>query len=963
MSERRKFTAGEVIDNFAVKRVRESRAAGGNFVEFEHVKTGTELVFCDNGEENKLFCVAFKTLPGDDTGVFHILEHSVLCGSGKFPVKEPFVDMLKSSMNTFLNAITYQDKTVYPVSSRNSKDFLNLTEVYLDAVFDPAILTNPNIFYQEGHHIEQDEEGNLSYKGVVFNEMKGALSDVDDLVYEKTCSLLFPGSPYGVNSGGDPEHIPELTYVKFIETYKKFYHPSNARIFIDGDIPLEKTLSLIDSYLSRFDRSEKIADPDYSASETRSGTIKYELPESESSENRGILTLSRIIGTWKDKLKCMAANVLADALLGNNFAPLKSKVLESGLAQDIYMYTDNIVLQPYSSVQCRNIADGKAEELKKLICDTAAEIAEKGIDRDVLLSSVSRYEFNVREQEEPRALRRALMCLTGWLHDGDPLKYIEFDEDFAALREMAENGGFEALLKEILSDGDGLVTLLALPDYKEGERLRNEEKERLAKVSEAWNDEDREALGELNRKLTEWQQTPDSPEATATIPLLELSDVDPEPSIVPTEVSRRDGVTLLYHKVPANGIYYVNMYFNLSDFTLDELTVVSRAGLYFGSLPTEKHDVVSLQNEIKKRMGRFDVWTEAKTVVGEDRRTTPMLVATFSALESEFAKAAELAAEILTTTKFDGTARIKELVLQNDEGVKQIGVNSGHSLGILASLSRYTSAGAVAEAVSGRSMIMYSHKLAEDFGERVGELRTVFSKLKASFTKERLVLSLSGTDEPDAGEIIGRFPSEENGAAVPENALYKADIPEKLGLTIPAQIGYAVQGFNYFDIGEEFKGSFLVASQIVSLDYLWNAVRVQGGAYGAGISVGLNGNIFTYSYRDPSPAASIEVNKNICSYLRSLKESGAALDKYIISSMNEPLLSVRRMAAAGDNNWFAGLTPDIMRRHRREGLGTNWDDIERFCRIMEQFCEKGAVCVVAYKDALDKCEELEIKEL
>ena len=966
MKDGRIFQIGETICGFRVVRVRKSKETGGSFIEFEHEKTGAELAFCDNNEENKLFCVAFKTLPEDSTGVFHILEHSVLCGSGKFPVKEPFVELLKSSMNTFLNAMTYQDKTVYPVSSRNDKDFLNLTEVYLDAVFDPAILTNPNIFYQEGRHIEQDENGGLSYKGVVFNEMKGALSDVDDLMSETIISLLFPGSPYGVNSGGDPEHIPELTYEKFIDTYKKYYHPSNSRIYIDGAVPLEKTLGLIDSYLSRFDRGEKIPDPAYSKSETRSATIKYELSETEPIENRGILALSRIIGTWEDKLKCMAAGVVSEVLLGSNSSPLKSRVLESGLAQDIWMYTDSIELQPYTFISCRNVVDGKEEELKKLICDAAIEIAEEGIDRDLLQAAISRYEFRVREQEEPRALRRALSGLTGWLHGGDPLRYMEYDEDFAALRKMMDEGGFEELVKEMFDAGQGLVSLLALPDYGEGDRLRAEENERLEAVAKSWTAEDREENRKLNEKLSLWQQTPDSQEAIATIPVLDLSEVETQPFIIPTDERDYNGVTVLDHRIPSNGIYYANLYFNISDLTLEELTVLSRADQYYGTLSTEKYDALTLRKEINKKLGRFQVWIDAKSIPGEERRGRAHLAVSFGALKNGFADAAALVAEILLNTSFDDADKIREIALQNDESVKQMPVYSGNGLGITQVLSHYSSSGAIAEAVAGRSMILYSHSLAEDFDERVKELRTVFAKLKDRLTQDRLVIGLTGTECPDAGTVIDLFPknSAETGAGnCPESASFVSAVSQKQGLPIPAQIGFAVQGYNVNDAGVPFDGTMPVAAQIVSLDYLWNKVRVQGGAYGAGIAVRYDGNMFTYTYRDPSPDASLEVNKGISAYLRSLRNSGVSLDKYIISTLTEPLMSPRQMGSAGDSNWFSGITPELLRKVRREGLMTTWEDLNRFADIIDRFCEEGSICVVAYKDALDRCEGLDVENL
>ncbi|MBO5075973.1 MAG: insulinase family protein [Clostridia bacterium] len=964
---KREYNPGDVFCGFRVVRVRDSAEIGGRFVEFVHEKTGAELVFVDNGEENKLFCIAFKTLPEDSTGVFHILEHSVLCGSETYPVKEPFVELLKSSMNTFLNAMTFQDKTIYPVSSRNAKDFLNLTGVYLDAVFRPAILKNPNIFYQEGRHIEQAEDGTLSYKGVVFNEMKGALSSVDDLVGEKMLELLYPGSPYGVNSGGDPEHIPDLTYEQFIATYKKCYHPSNSRIYVDGDIPFIETLTLIDSYLAPFGRGEKLADPPLCVPAARTERIKYELPENEPVQDRNIYTFGRILGTWEDKVRCMAADVLGDVLLGSNFSPLKSRVLESGLAQDIYSYVDTSVLQPAVYVQCRNVKDGKENELRELIARTAEELAETGIDREQLLASLARFEFHAREQEEPRALRRVIMGLNSWLHDGDPLRYIEFDEDIKALRGMLDGDGFEQLTREIFVKREGSAELLAEADHHAGEEQRKREAERLAKVQAGWTPEDRAANAKLNEELVRWQQTPDSPEAIDTIPVLSLSEIKTEIKQVPTEEVCIDGVAVRKHTVPCHGICHFTLNFDISDFTLEELTVLSRALMFYGTLPTEKHDALELMREQRKILGRFTVEIVPRGRYDKLDACKATLKVSASALCPDYERAVELVREILTETRFDDHPRMKEMALQNDEGVKQMAVNSGHAIGIRETMAHYSASGAITEAIAGRSMILYSHKLAGDFDAALPELKRVIGKLRDRIDARRLTLMTAAAEDIDAALIVNAFKNT-GSADLPEApglTAYRAEIPDRMGITIPAQIGFAVQGFSFQAVGFDSTGSIAAATQIASLDFLWNEVRVQGGAYGAGIIANIAGNVFTYSYRDPSPAGSLEVNQRIAAYLREFCASGWPLDKYIISAVSEgePLLSPRNMAAESDNNWYTGLTREVLEKRRAELISTSYDDILHFCDILDRFAAEGTVCVVAYKDALDKCEGLTAAEI
>ncbi len=956
------------MKGFRTLRERYSAELGGTLREYVHEETGAQIAWLDNGEQNKLFCAAFKTLPEDSTGVFHILEHSVLCGSDKFPVKEPFVELMKSSMNTFLNAMTFQDKTVYPVSSRNSRDFLNLAEVYLDAVFRPAILTNPNIFRQEGHHIEQDENGALSYKGVVYNEMKGALSNVDETVNETLISLIFGGTPYGVNSGGDPDEIPDLTYEKFIETYKKYYHPSNCRIYLDGSIPVEETFGLIASYLDGAGRGEAVPDAGYAVSKAVSGRIRYALAENESPENKNIYAMARIVGTWKDKAKLMAANVLSDVLLGSNDSPLKREILSSGLAQEVFSYIDDSFQQPYLVLECQNVADGKEKELRELILETARKIAAEGIDRELLEASIARNEFSVREQEEPVALRRVIGGLNSWLHDGDPMTYMVFDDDIKKIRGMIAEGGYEALAAELFASEEGLCELLAVPDHGLNAELAEKENARLEKVRASWTEKDYEENRVMNAGLSRWQQEPDSEEAVATIPVLELSEIDREPVIPPTEEKTAGGVKVLYHKVPCHGIVHYSVYFDLSDLTLEELTVVSKAGSYFGILPTEKYDSLSLQKALKKTVGRmtFKIGTSAKA--GDSEKCVPYFAVRVSTLDRDFDKSVGLMKEILFATDFSAGDKIKEIVIQNDEYLKQSNIAAGHSLGMLEVLSGYSSAGAAAEAMDGYPYIRYSHAFAADFDAMYGEFTAAFEKLAGHFTKDRMVLSVSSEEYgPELAEkIVSAFGNGDGSyQVVPGGAEYKRDFPAKTGFPIAARIGFACQGYCFGKDGIRYDGSMSVAAKIASLDFLWNTVRVQGGAYGTGLRVSLGNNVTTYSYRDPSPDRSLRVNAEIAPYLVQFADSGRAPDKYIISAISdtEPLVSPRVTGIIADENWFSGIGPDDLRRIRKEMLETDAESIRRFAGIAEKFASDGAECVVAHKDALDKCGGLTVLEI
>ncbi|MBQ2148084.1 MAG: insulinase family protein, partial [Firmicutes bacterium] len=443
---------GSKLNGFTVTRIREEKEIDGRLVEMVHDISGAQLCWVDNKDVNKLFSIGFKTLPENSTGVFHILEHSVLNGSDKYPVKEPFVDLIKGSMNTFLNAMTFQDKTMYPVSSRNERDFLNLTSVYLDAVFAPRILKDPNILYQEGWHIEQDEDGRLSYKGVVFNEMKGALSDADGFLSEEMLTVLYPDNCYGVNSGGDPAVITDLTYEEFIRTYKRFYHPSNAKVFLDGDVPLEKTLEMIDGYLSKCGRLEDLPTFELQVPGSFEKTVDYALAKEESAQDKGRLVAGKIFAGPGELEKMIAAEILFSVLTGTNDSPLKKAVLDSGLAQDLSVDTLDDIPQASFMMQFKNIKDGKEDELWKLAQDTCFKLAEEGIDPREITAALNRSEFSFKSPQEPAGLIRCIKSFITWLHGGDPMAFLAVDGLYALLRAKQGTGYYEALLKELMSD-------------------------------------------------------------------------------------------------------------------------------------------------------------------------------------------------------------------------------------------------------------------------------------------------------------------------------------------------------------------------------------------------------------------------------------------------------------------------------------------------------------------------------
>ncbi len=947
------LTTGQNLHGFTVTRVREVAELNANLVEMTHDKTAASLVWVDNGETNKLFSIAFKTLPEDSTGVFHILEHSVLCGSDKFPVKEPFVELLKSSMNTFLNAMTFPDKTMYPVSSRNEQDFMNLTEVYLDAVFAPAIRHNRNIFYQEGWHVEMENaDSTPTYKGVVFNEMKGAMSSVDEVIMEGMLAATYPDTCYGFNSGGDPRVIPELTYEKYMSMYNRYYHPSNSRIFLDGAVPLDRVLPLIDSYLSRFERSDEKHVIAMQPPRAVEKTQYYEVSEADGTANKAMLTLGKIIGTWQDVTRVTAADILADVLTGSNEAPLKRALLSSGLCQDVRMEADGSIAQPGLMLTIKNIEDENAPAIREVIRTTCRELVEKGIDREALEASINRYEFRVREPNEPSALMRCIMALNTWLHDGDPLTCLVYDELMAEIRAMAANGGFEQLLEELLLKEDDMVILHTLPSTTLGEELRAEEAAKLEAAASAWTAEEKAAILDMNEKLHTWQQTPDSTEQLATLPVLDLSEVSPDPTLLHTEESDVGGVKVLYHKAATNGIVHLNLYFNLCDCTLAELCEVNSLTRLLGKLPTAKYDAAALQQAVKTHLGRLTFSIETKEKMDVTATCTPVLRVNCSVMADKLDIARELICEILTATDFSQTDRIREIALQANEQAKQMCIMGGHMLAMTAATAHYSAAGAASEMLRGYTGVQWLQSFVADFDAKVGaHVALIKAKLAAAVCRARLILSVTANAEADVSALIAALPE---GEMCANEVAYTIDLPMKQGIRIPAQIGYGVLAS---DIGCAWNGSAQVAANILSLGYLWNVIRVQGGAYGCGLRIG-RAIAMAYSYRDPTPARSLTMYREAADFLRAFVQSGERIDKFVISTIaeTEPLMSPRDEGARADGEWFAGKTAEDLRQQRAEILATDGKALLYWCDALEHMAKTGAVCVVAHDEALKACE-------
>ena len=950
------FQEGERFHGFTVNRVRELAEIHSTLIEMTHEQSGAQLCWCRSEEQNKLFCVTFKTLPEDSTGVFHILEHSVLCGSEKFPVREPFVELIKGSMNTFLNAITFSDKTMYPVSSRNARDFLNLTEVYLDAVFAPQILRNPFIFMQEGWHVETAGRGReASYKGVVLNEMKGAMSSVDEVMDALSARTLFPDNCYGFNSGGDPEVIPTLTYEQFIDTYHRFYHPDNARIWLDGDIPAEETFALLESYLNRFTASgRKITLTEQPARAATRVEGRYAIARDKDQDHKAHILFTRILFDWKDKTKDLAASVLLDAVASGNDSPFKRAILDAELGQDLTASIQDGLLQTSSAIWIRNTEADRLDQIRATLRETAERLLETGVNRMDLEAAINRLAFRLKEPTEPQGLMRAVMAQNSWLYGGDPAQYLTWDSELKALRDMLETDGYEQLLKEIFLSPEDTHEIILTPDPGMDERMRGEEQARLNARLGAMDDAAFERLLEDNRKLEAWQQTPDSAEARASLPALTLDEVSAEPETIPTEVSEAEGVTVLYHEAPCPGIAHVNMYYRLGELSPEELTDLALLPDLLGELPTARHTVTELQREIKLYTGALDVELEPIGRDDDPDHCAVYLTASFSALKENAAKAAALLREILTETDFSSDQLIREILLQTDDDLRQSVIMGGNRYAAQRVTAHYSASAAAGEYLTGISVVQRSHAVCAATEQALPGLRALWQRvLKETVCRRRLTISVTG-ERLDPALLLESLPE---GEATAETRALAFDAPMREAFVNPAQIGYAVSGWSLHRAGIPYNATAAVLSNILTFGYLWNTVRVQGGAYGVSFLLRPSGNITAASYRDPTPARTLGIYGTLAEFIRGFTESGEPLTPFIISTIGqgEPLMTPHQKGRTADMRWFKGITDERRRADRRRVLAMTPADLTAWLGSLEAMAKDGAVCVIGHQDAVNAC--------
>ena len=954
----------ETWSGFQVTELRRLDELNAEMVRMRHVRTGLELVWLNRAEENKTFGIAFRTLPWDDTGVFHILEHSVLCGSRRYPVKEPFVELMKSSMSTFLNAMTFPDKTFYPVSSRNEKDFLNLIRVYLDAVLHPLNYSRPEIFEQEGWHYElTGEQGEPVYQGVVFNEMKGALASPDSLMQSEMNRLLFPDTCYRYVSGGDPAHIPELTYEQFLDSHRRFYHPSNARIFLDGNMDVETVLSVLDEFLGGYTRTECRTEIPLQAP-VKPAPVRtfYESSPSEPAEGRARLAWGYVLGDYSCREEQMAARVLADALCGSNQAPLTRRMLSQSLAQDVRISVMDGIRQPYVMLEVRNLDESRRGEVEAAVRDELRRLAGGGLDHEHLAAVLANLEFQLRERDYggmPQGIGLGMDVLDSWLYGGDPAANLEISGLFRSLNRKLEEGWFEGLLERLFLDNPHSCQVLLVPSATLGEEKREQESARLRLAWESWSDAERANLQERQRKLNAWQASGDLPETLATLPKLSLTDISARPEEFPTVEEELAGRPLLRHQISTGGISYVNLYFDISDFSREQLSGASFLCRLLGDLDTAEHSSMALQKLCRRTLGNLFLSVKAYGGVNAPEHCRTYLCVSFSALEEKLEDAAALVAGILTGTHFDDHRMIRELLRQSIAQMEQSIVNAGSNFAVTRVSAGCSAQGVVREVTGGFAYYQWLKALESEFDSRAALFADELAACCPTiFARGRMTVSVTGTGA-DADAILARvlLPRLSDAGSGEIPCAVRPWGRRREGIVIPADVSFAALGGNLLAHGGRYCGAARVLGRITGLAYLWNTIRVQGGAYGTGLAVGDSGNAVFYSYRDPNAARSLGCYRQAADFVEQLCATDPDLSGFIIGAVAEsdPLLLPSRRGEAADELYLKGVHYEDRCRVRQEMLSAAPDTLGALAEPLRALSAVGGICVIGSRRQIEDC--------
>lgn len=945
-----------------------------------HKKSGARIVLIENDDDNKVFSIAFRTPPEDSTGLPHILEHSVLCGSKEFPAKDPFVELVKGSLNTFLNAMTYPDKTVYPIASCNDQDFQNLMHVYMDAVFYPNIYESDKTFRQEGWSYElEDPDGELKYNGVVYNEMKGAFSSPDGVLDRMILNSLFPDTSYSNESGGDPDAIPSLTYEDFLNFHRKYYHPANSYIYLYGDMDMEEKLQWLDEkYLSKFEKAE--IDSEIRLQKPFDEPVEwkryYSISGTESEEMNTYLSYNKVIGTSLDEKLYLAFSILDYALLSAPGAPLKKALTDAGIGHDIVGSYDNGIYQPTFSVIAKNAEESQKEEFVRVIETTLEKIVKEGIDPDALTAGINYHEFRYREADfgnYPKGLMYGLQMFDSWLYDEEsPFIHIEALDTFAFLKEQVGTSYYEELIQKYLLDNTHASIVMICP--KKGLTAEADQKlhQKLQDYKAGLSKEEVEKLVQDTKDLRAYQEEPTPPEILEKIPVLKVSDISEDIAPIYNEEQKAGDIPCICHPINTNGIGYLTLIFDLRTLSEEEIPYVGLLQAVLGIIDTEHYEYGKLFNEINRRTGGIETSLEMYTDVTKvkEKEFRPTFEIKTKAMYDQLPFALSMMEEILMRSVLTDEKRIKEILDMLKSRFQMKFLSAGHSSAVLRAMSYSSPLARFKDMTNGIEYYETVSRITEHFEEEKERLMEMLQRISRKvFRKDRMIVSYTGEAQSQEAVLqeIKKFSECLHTEEVEESSFQLTCVKKNEGFQTSSKVQYVAMAGNFIDAGAQYHGALQILKVIMGYEYLWQNIRVKGGAYGCMSSFNKLGEGYFVSYRDPHLKNTLEIYKGVTEYLRNFDVSDRDMTKFIIgtiSNMDQPMTP----AIKGDrsmNLYMNHVTEEMIRKERLEVLHATQQDIRNLADIVEKVLQADQICVIGNEDKIEQEKEIftEVKAL
>ena len=937
----------------------------------KHKKSGARVMVLENDDENKVFNIAFRTPPADSTGVAHILEHSVLCGSKKFPLKDPFVELVKGSLNTFLNAMTYPDKTMYPVASCNDQDFKNLMHVYLDAVFFPNIYEKEEIFCQEGWHYElEDVDSPLTLNGVVYNEMKGAFSSPEDVLDREVFNSLFPDTPYGVESGGDPKCIPDLKYSEFLSFHSRYYHPSNSYIYLYGNMDAAERLNWMDEeYLSKYDAMPvtSVIARQEPFDKMKELVMEYPITENEPEEQNSYLAYNVVTGDSLDVERCTAFEVLDYTLLSAPGAPVKQALLDAGMGKDIMGSYEDGIYQPFFSIVAKNADPANKEKFVQLIQDTLGEIAEKGIDKKAIAAGINYMEFRFREADFssfPKGLMYGIDVFDSWLYDDKkPFDYLKRLDIFASLKEKAKTRYFEELIEEYLLSNTHASIVVVNPKRGLAAKREKELEDKLAAYKDSLTLEEKERLVAETKHLKEYQDEPETEEALRTIPLLTRKDISKEGAKLYNTPKQVGDTRVLYHDLYTNGIGYLDLLFDTKAVPESLIPYLGILKSVLGYVDTEHYTYSQLFNEINARSGGILFGLQVFGNAEKPQDNKHMAGVKAKALYEDIPFVFEMIREILCTSKFEDDKRLYEILAKMKSRMQMSMASAGHSTAVARALSYFSENAYFQEKTTGIDFYKFLDELETNFQEKKEDLKEKLKELMVYvFRPENLTVSYTADQKGCRGleEEVQKLKAVLCTKEIMPGSFAPVLEVKNEGFQTSGQVQYVAAAGNFREVGYSYTGALRILKVMLSYEYLWTNIRVKGGAYGCMSSFRRNGDGFLVSYRDPNLVKTLEVFRKTGEFIRSFDADEREMTKYIIGTISEMDVP---MTPSGKGNlslnaWFSKVTEEDMAKERQEILEAQPEDIRKLAGIVDAMMEQNRICVVGSEEKLEQEKQI-----